>query len=282
MKRLLFSIFLIVTLTTACEIKQVGTPAPDLVATQVAVVLTSMPSATLSPIESPAPTNEPQPTGTQIPSPTLTLTTVPSPTLIDTPTPAVTASATKSTTDPKESLGQPTWERNTFEVGKDFGYFDNKKLVITAKHANSYLGWTLTYPRPQHFYLEANITTSSCSGLDTYGLVFHASDYTESKGYFLGFSCDGQYNLRSWDGSQFSDLITWKPAAGLNSGSNKTNRLGVMVVGNKFTFYVNGNLLSDLEDDAYPDAGHFGLFIAAVNTPGFNVQLSDIAYWDIE
>ena len=153
---------------------------------------------------------------------------------------------------------------------------------MTALKADKFLGWDLTYPTPKNFYLEATLKTGDCSGLDRYGLVLRASNYSDAKGYFLGFSCDGQYELLTWDSSTFTEVQAWKPASGLLAGGNQTNRIGVMVNGNQFTVYANGGLVGEINDSTYPDAGHFGLFLTSANTAGFNVTLSNIAYWEIK
>jgi hypothetical protein len=293
MKKTLVFLCCVAILISACGSAKKATPVVDQVATQVSVVLTSMPSATQPPTQVVIATQT-QPAATQTPAPTLSPTTAPSPTSVPTSTalPTIAATATISPEDPRLSLGKPTWERTKFEVGKDF-YYDttspeflveaiNGMLVMTGMKADGFHGWTLTYPRPQDFYLEATVKTGDCSGRDRYGLVLRGSDYTDTKGYFLGFSCDGQYDLRKLDVSQFSDVFTWKPAVGLLAGSNQTNRLGVMLKGNKFSFYANGKLIGEATDNTYMDAGYFGLYIAAVNTPGFNVQMSSIAYWDLK
>jgi hypothetical protein len=155
-------------------------------------------------------------------------------------------------------------------------------LVLTAKKADKFLGWTLSYPRPQNYYIEATVTTSDCSGADQYGLVLRASDYDQSKGYFVGFTCDGRYELNKWDGTNMDNIFPWSSATGLNPGSNQTNQLGVMLNGDKISIYANGNLVKEVNDSTYPDAGYYGLFIASENTVGFNIQLSKIAYWDLK
>ncbi len=296
MKKTIFCLLGLVLLLSACNLARSTstTPSSDLIATQVSIALTSMPTATLAPspiVTTPPPatvTLASQPTASQtLPENTATA----SVTATNTPKPSATLTSTTSPGDPRASLGNPTWERKTFESGKDFGYFTNDEtsvevknglLVITAEKADNFLGWTLTYPRPQNFYLEATVKTSDCSGLDRYGLVFRANNYDESKGYFLGFSCDGKYELLTWDGKQLSVVKSWQAAPGLLTGANQTNRLGVMANGNKFTVYANGGKLDEITDSTYPDGGNFGLFISSANTAGFNVTLSDIAYWDLK
>jgi hypothetical protein len=299
MKKILINLIIVslVLILSACNLTQKKEPSTNVIDTQVAVVLTSIPSVTPQP-SSAQPTGAPA-TATQPIAATVTATLESSPTLALTETitataaeiPSATATATTSSTDPKATLGTVTWERSTFANGKDFGFFDNPEtsvtvkssmLVLTAKKADSFLGWTLSYPRPKDFYLEATITTSDCSGADQYGLVVRASDYDQSKSYFLGFSCDGRYELNKWDGGQLDNIIAWKNAAGFKSGGNQTNILGIMLKGDKISIYANGNLLDEVNDSTYANAGYYGLYIASANTDGFNIQLSHIAYWDIK
>lgn len=112
----------------------------------------------------PSPTETPVPSG-ETPTPTLTLT----------PTP------TTSATDPRVTLGDPTW-RDAFDSGGNWPLYadghvqfevHSGSLVMTAFNADYWDGWMLTYPVITDLYLEmsatpaiarARIGTASCSG----------------------------------------------------------------------------------------------------------------------
>jgi hypothetical protein len=247
-----------------------ATPTTDIVATQVAELLTAQPSQT-------APTQAPSPN----PSPTSEATLAPTPTEQAAPTP------TTNPSDPALALGEPSWQ-DSLDSAKNFYLYENDNtrieaedgvLSLTGLQANGWLGWTLTYAQePADFYLETTFRTHECSGSDQYGVLFRASK--ESKGYFFAVTCDGRYNLyaRDFENDINAELIPFTAGAGLLSGSNQTNRLGVMAQGNKLTFYANGVLLGELSDPTYSQ-GYFGAFVAAGQTAGFRVDLDQIKLW---
>jgi hypothetical protein len=153
-------------------------------------------------------------------------------------------------------------------------------MYLTAKNANNFHGWTFSYPKVKDFYLEATVKTGECSGNDRYGLVFRAPSFDQ--GYFYGVTCGGRYGFRIWDPDGFQRLLEYQDAAGFKAGSNASNRIGVMARGNKFGFYVNGALLGEATNATFDKAGLFGLFIAASDTPGFTVQVDEVAYWELD
>ncbi len=284
MRKTLGLIFVIILpLVAACNMPFGGTAQPtvDVVATQVAADLTQT-AINIKPTQPPtAVPSTPVPTNTIA---VATPTTAPSPSL--TPEP----SATIPPTDPSLSLGTPTFKDN-FANGKSWGldtpYDDgntrveikDNAMVLTSFKAVGWHGWRVSYLKPKNFYLEATIKTGACSGADIYGLIFRSPD--DSSGYWYGITCDGQYNLLTYNGTDFAYLIKAKTSANILAGSNQTNRLGVMLQGDKIALYVNGKLLEEVTNSAYPNAGTFGLWIAGWDTLNFSVACTQLAYWDL-
>jgi hypothetical protein len=58
-----------------------------------------------------------------------------------------------------------------------------------------------------------------------------------------------------------------------------TNRLGVMVDGKNFTFYMNGEKLDSTSDSSY-SVGFFGVFVRSVETPNYTVKFDQMRYWE--
>jgi hypothetical protein len=272
------------------------TASSNEVATQVSEFLTLMPSQT----------SLPQPVNTGLP--VFTATSTQSPTSISaTSTPQVTPSlnptttstiaftgtttstpvitATFSPTDPRQKLGTPTWE-DTFKndwywpTGSDtYTSIDikNNSLSLTALTQTD--GWRLAYPKTLDFYLEATIRSDNCAASDHFGLIFRVPDQkTANQGYLAGISCDGQFSLRKWDGVKMTNLIAWTSNSVINSGAGKSNRLGVMAVGDHLGIYVNGTLLAESRDSSF-SAGVFGVFVGG-KTSGLTMTLTAIAYWE--
>jgi hypothetical protein len=233
------------------------------------------PEATLPAEDTPLPTAE----GTEIPLPTNTST--PTPTVTGTPEPEeLTPSA-----DPVNELGSPSWE-DTFNppqawalISDSHAHFEivDGQLNMTAYNADYWNSWSLTQPNIEVFYMEAEGSSTTCSGRDRWGLFFRAPDYT--RGYLFGISCDGRYALWIWNGAQEIYLIDWMESEHILKGEGQVNRIGVDADGNRISLYANGNLLTEIRDDSY-SSGRFGLFVGAAETPGYSVTVERIAYWE--
>jgi len=280
MKLRLVSIVLIAgILVVGCNLPQQNpaTPDPDQVATQVQQLLTQIP--TTLPPTSPPTVVPPTPTATQEITPTSTA--EPS----ETPT-TIAATSTQPPTDPRLILGDPTWiddldNGNNFAVYTDDHVKIEEKdgyLAMTAFNPDGWHSWTLSFSNLVNFYLEATIKPEECSGNDRYGVVFRAPE--NNKGYVYGFSCDGQYSMRNWDGKTFTAIVDWTANEAIRKGPNQANRVGIMVKGNQFTFYANGVQTGQVQDNTYTQ-GKFGLFIAASETEDFTAQYDEIAYWNL-
>jgi hypothetical protein len=267
-------ILLLALLLTGCNAPTV-TPQPtqDLVATQVAILQTSQPTAT----QPPAATATTEPSATTAAA---TPTTEPSAT--------ITVTATTTTGELKDSLGEPVWS-DTLDSAKNFYLFENEGTRVKSENGtlvlsglqSGWLGWSLTYSRqPQNFYVEATFITQDCSGNDRYGIMFRASNST---GYFFGVTCSGAYDLgwSNFDTSEDKQLIQSTSNPAIVGGANQTNRLGVMANGDKLSLYANGKLLQEFNDSTMTDKGYNGAFVQANKTIGFTVKLDEIKLWNL-
>jgi hypothetical protein len=321
MKRTILEIVLIAAILTGCSLPTANTsptPSNHELETQVAQLLTTVPStgvaqptipagnitvipsqpATLAaaPTVTSLPTVTPEPTQAATEAATGQVTPTTAPTTSTTPTATTSTGATPGTTptvsatvsagDPVAKLGTPTWQdsfANDTNWSTVAGKFTSitvggNKLQITGLTAID--GWRLTAPTITDFYLEATFQTGTCAGSDRYGLITRIPDLaTANSGYLVGLTCDGKYSLRKWDGTNMRDLIAWTTSDTIKSGSNQTNRLGLLAVGSQMTVYVNGIALKSASDSTYT-SGHFGVFIGANQTPNLTITATQIAYWE--
>jgi hypothetical protein len=311
MKKIFPLILLAAMLLSACG----GTTAPDdsALATKVAEMLTAMPSPTgqaglpptveptlpaesptLEPITptvvvitaTPLPTNTPAPTevpptATPVP-PTETLVPTETPVL---PTPTVVAG------DPRNRLGNPAWRDgmdndNNWPTGSDtytaIEFKDGNLLLTGLEPIN---GWRISWPELTDFYLEMTVKVGTCNGSDQYGFISRVPKPSKpNQGYLLGLTCDGRYFLRKWDGETqpkgtMTNLIEYTANSAIKSGSNQTNRLGLMAVGNRLLVYVNGVLLGEARDSQF-SSGNFGLFVYAKETDNLLISVDEVSYWE--
>ncbi len=218
------------------------------------------------------------PTNTSQPSPTATKVK---------PKPTNKPSPTTSSSDPKLNLGSPTF-RDTFKNSNNWSLAADKHsdmfikdgdLVMKAFNPDQFDSWALTTPKTINFYIELTATPQGCGGLDRYGLMLRATR-DASTGYLFGFSCDGRYSFRKWDGVKYTRDVDWTKNSAILKGANQTNRIGVKAEGDHFTLYANGVKLTDFHDTAY-GSGYFGVFVAAAETANFTTDVSEIDYWEL-
>jgi len=254
------------------------TSTPDLVGTEVSRLLTEQPIEQL-----PDPNATIQPSATS--SPTETVAPTETPTL----EPTATTAPTVNPGDPRQVYGEPTWN-DSLSSAKNFWKDENDHtkiaagdgvLLLPGKTTEGWHGWSLTYSqKPANFYLEGQFRTQTCSGEDLYGLVFRAGK--ESSGYFLGFTCDGQYEVRAIDFNNNLDaeLVGLKSSPNILTGSNQVNRVGVLAQGDRLTLYANGVQLEEITDGTFA-SGYIGAFVAAYSTPNFTVEMDEISLWTL-
>jgi hypothetical protein len=186
------------------------------------------------------------------------------------------------------NLGTPTW-RDPMDNASNWYLLDTTntqftmndgKLVMVSKKPGGGEEWGLSNrPSMEDYYLQATfINGSACSGLDRYGLLGRAPD--PNKGYVFEFSCDGHYRLYKWDGTTYTSMQEWYPAASIKAGVNQTNVMGLWMKGTAIKIYANGHLIGEFTDDTY-DKGQFGLVIGSVNTENFTVSVDLVEYWEL-
>jgi hypothetical protein len=131
------------------------------------------------------------------------------------------------------------------------------------------------------FYLEMVAAPQKCTGSDRYGMMVRAQKTDEEYlGYLFGFTCDGRYSLRRWDGSNYVTIIDWTESEFIRKGADQGNRLGLMADGKKLALYANGVLLKEVSDDVHL-SGKFGVYVGSVKTTNFTVLVDEMAYWEL-
>lgn len=209
-------------------------------------------------------------------------------------TPAPTA--TTSPGDPRNRLGNPS-SSDGMDDATDWVWptgvseftsvnFTNGSMLLTSLDDIS--GWRLANPAGREFsslYLEATVRTGTCQGNDQYGIIARVPVLKDAdQGYLLGFTCDGRYSFRSWDGKvgekgKMTRLVDWTANPAINAGSGQTNRMGLMMVGSRMYLYANGTLLTELSSSTYA-SGYFGLFVGGMQTKNFAITVDEMSYWE--
>ena len=275
MKKSMFITIILAFFLSACNIPSGVQPTVDIIATQVARMLTEM--YTETPIAPPA---------TDLP-PTPELSVTPEFTATNTEVPTNTPTVTPDQSDPAVSLGAPTWTEefssssgkwefsntwSSFHVAGDY-------LNIIAKDTANWHSWYVTSPKIKNFYLEMTFDMPLCSGHDRVGLAFRARDINEF--YYMGITCDGSWGFYHWTPS--GDVLQILPFTQTNEfkPSNEINRVGVKAVGSYYEFYVNGKKVGQANDSNLLDTGFIGFITAYSEVNGFTTRVDKLQYWEL-
>ena len=138
-------------------------------------------------------------------------------------------------------------------------------------------------PELDNFYLEGTfISGEECSGKDGYGLIVRAPNanapYYDS-GYIFVVACDGTYRIYKMVEGNYAQIRDWAGSAAILKGTNQTNKIGVMAVGNKLSLYINRKLAAEFNDDSFK-TGKFGVLIRSADHENFTITLDELAYWN--
>jgi len=225
-----------------------------------------------------SPTNTMQPTNTQQP----TNTSQPTPTNTEQPTP------TSPAGDPAVTLGAADWTHAfnseypwyTYTSSTDETEIKNGKYFFRFFQNFNWPIWSFAAEEIEDYYVEINVKfQSTCSGKDSGGLIFGSPTGHNDEGYVFQISCDGNYRLTSYDGTNTDVLISWHSASEILTGPDQTNRVGVMVNGNHISLYVNGAKVNETNDTAYTGEGRFGVAASSPETSNLVVIFDNAAYW---
>ena len=185
-----------------------------------------------------------------------------------------------------KNLGVPTWydsfwnDTNWYMLNDENTVWQvrNGALYMTARKKIDIDRWGLSkLPSITDFYYEIEGSSGAkCGGFDSYGVIVRAQDF--DSGYVFGITCNGTYRLYQWDHGFFKNIQPYKASAHIRMGTYKTNRLGVMAVGNKLRLYVNGYFLEEYETDWYK-WGQFGLMLGPNKTENLTIMITEAAYW---
>ncbi len=270
----------LVALLVGCN-RPAAEPPPNLLATSVAATLTAQPvSIATSTLNPPTPLPTETASATAIGSATETAAAPPTPSPIPLSPDDPRAGLNLSAPDVRDDFNQALWYVGSDEATASFAYADGR-FQVTDNLADGFLWWSTTAREAADLYLEVTAAVGACSGKDAYGFGIRVGGQNFDQGYTLEISCDGAYRVRRFVSEQPPViLLNWTAAAALVTGSEATNRIGLLAQGDQLHVFANGELLSAqaIEDDSY-SSGALSLFASAAQTPGLTVYYDDLALW---
>ena len=239
---LLAAITALVTALNGATWLQRETPTPIPTAT-VTITVTLSPTPTLTPTPTPLPTDTPLPTATHTTAPSPT----PEPTAIPTARPVVYL---------MEDFGDAAsgWtDKNAKEWGA--GYVDGEYRITVQ--TSMLTAWGQPAQKYDFTNLRIQVDARQVSGdTDAYfGIILR---YTpEARFYLFAISDDGMYIIQRSDDEGWTDLAEWAESPVILQ-SGQMNQIVVECLDTRMLFSVNGKLLAEVADDAYP-SGSIGL-----------------------
>jgi hypothetical protein len=214
----------------------------------------------------------------------------PLPTLppLNLPTPTLPSEPTRQPGDPALRLGAFSWQ-DTFDTAENWNEYSlsnsqveisDGELHFTVFTPGSGPTWTISGLSVSNFYMEVLVRTpQTCSGKDSFGLVFRSAD--PSQGYRYEFSCDGMYHMMAFDKSGARTVVAWTSSEHLLAGPNQINRMGVWAQGKAVSLHINGVAVAGLSETEYR-TGRFGFVVVADETENFTVSFDNITFWTFE
>jgi len=234
----------------------------------------------------------PQPTATQMPTELPAATVVPTelPTATPVPTAVPTAAPTALPTAilPPQlpfALGAALWSENfdpaTFTWGKGLRTFATSGFVDGAlqvkfneKSAHYWSAGPKYTVSGRNFYYDSDIRVGPCLPKDNYGLVFQS----DANSFFaVTITCEGGY--RFFVRVKGEDQLLRAKLSALVPAGPGTHRVGVLLVGDSYALYVNGNRVDAVvvRDLSRAPLGNFGVYARAVETTELLVAWDNMA-----
>jgi hypothetical protein len=210
------------------------------------------------PEAAPSPTPAFTPTTTLIPTPGPTPQITASPTPIPTPKPTTSGMVLFSDDFSDASSGWDTYSDEEGSASYENGALHVMDYTDSLESENSYIDLYLT-----DFILE--VETQLVDGSDdNWHIISCRSDMINSY-YAFGISADGYYYITKYiDGSP---IILIEPISSeyINIGYGRSNLVQVQCVGSDLRLSVNGNILTDINDDSFA-SGYIGLGCASLGS----------------
>jgi len=152
---------------------------------------------------------------------------------------------------------------------------NDEQLVIDVVSPNTLQFSTLKEPEFTDFELEVSGVLVDGGEDSTYGILLRMQSPTEF--YRFEIMGDGHYMIERLnnDGTWTRFVDDWQSSEAIQVGVNANNRLRVVADGPFMSFYVNGELLQEIEDSAYV-SGNIGLDAGTYGHPKTRVAFDDL------
>lgn len=162
------------------------------------------------------------------------------------------------------------------ESTSDVERFAQNGQFVMHVVTSSYIGWTeCTSDEYTDFVVEADATKLSGPDNNAYGIILRYGLQSDEFYAFL-ISADG-YHAFTVDGVKHTDpefLTEWTESSAINKGG-KTNHLKVVAVGSSMKYYVNDQLLGEVQDARF-GKGTVGFFAGTVDEGDLQIAFDNL------
>jgi hypothetical protein len=156
--------------------------------------------------------------------------------------------------------------------------FLNGLLVFTVGTPFTALSSTLPKEIPPDVYIEVTVQTIICgAGVDTFGIIFRNQG---DSSYRYVVTCRGQLRMERYAGEGMEAASAWKDTIGLLQGAPAANRIGLLLQGSIFRFFVNGAEVYS-RSDTVSASGGVGLFDKSEKSQMLSVGFDDLAIYTL-
>ena len=207
------------------------------------------------------------PTPTALPSQTPLASTKAPPTPAPTPSPASVTGILEDNFANSDS----GWESGA-DSDAEWGYVDGEyRLAVLTPDITA---WANLVERREWDDMTMIAEARRVAGPDdnAYGLIVRYVD--RGNFYFFAVASDGHYAVLMLRNDEWCDLASWAPSDVVRLGES-TNLLRVECRGPYFRFYVNDQLLADIEDDTF-HSGTVGLGASSYDEGGVEVRFDNL------
>lgn len=163
------------------------------------------------------------------------------------------------------------WE-TTSNLSADVRYEEGTLRVIVKQER--LIQWSVAGRRFRDGVLETDVRVRGGPTDNGFGVVFRFVD--RKNFYHFTISSDGYWRAGLMKEGEWQNWGDWQPHPAIRGGS-EANRIRVEMRGERFTFYVNDQLLGSYSDPSFPEGDVGVLALSLIDAPGVDVAFERVS-----
>jgi hypothetical protein len=157
--------------------------------------------------------------------------------------------------------------------------FSGGMLLFTVNTPFTLLTSELPREIPADVYIDVTVKTLLCGeGVDTFGIIYRR---TEEYSYRFAMTCRRQLRFERLLKLDMEGASDWGDTLGLLPGAPAENRIGILLRGNIFTFFVGGVEVFTGHDPMSPTGG-LGFFARTEKSDNLSVGFDDLSVYALK